>query len=163
MMRLKYIYNSFIARHFYLFILTAFFTLFSSNSFSLSLTELIEGLYNTDASIKSAEAAVEEANNDISTARAAFLPEFDAKFEEGYEEQWKDEAANTDLEFNEMDLTFKQKLWDFGDTSSDIRQKKNALDVAQLDLHAANATLIIDAVDAYLGYIDAVKKLDSEI
>ncbi len=140
-----------------------FFVFFTFNASSMSLTELVEGLFNTDASIKSAESAVKEAKNDSKTAWAAYLPDFDVKVEAGKEQQWKPlDAANTNLQFNEMDLTFKQKLWDFGETNSDIRQKANAFDVAQLDLQAAKATLIIDAVDAYLGYIDAVKKLDSE-
>jgi adhesin transport system outer membrane protein len=140
-----------------------FFFFFSFNAFSMNLTELIEGLFITDASVKSSESAVKEARNDVKTAWAAYLPDFDVKVEAGKEQQWKPlDADNTNYQFNEMDITFKQKIWDFGETNSDIRQKKNALDVAQLDFHAAKATLIIDAVDAYLGYIDAVKKLDSE-
>ena len=128
----------------------------------MSLTELIQGLLENDSSIKSSKSAVKEAKNDIKTAWGAFLPDFDIKIEQGEESQWKTDADNSHLEFNEMDLTFKQKIWDSGETSSDIRQKENALDAAQLDLFAAKATLIIDAVDAYLGYIDAVKKSDTE-
>ena len=143
-------------------ILNLIIVFFSFSAYSMTLTELIEGLFNTDASIKSAESAVKEANNDIKTSWAAYLPEFDIKVEGGNESQFKNNADNSHLEFHETDLTFKQKLLDFGETGSDIIQKNNALDVAQLDLIAAKATLIIDAVDAYLGYIDAVKKLDSE-
>jgi adhesin transport system outer membrane protein len=134
----------------------------SKNSIATSLPELIESLYSTDSSILSAESAVKEAENDIKTAWGAYLPDFDIKIEQGTESQWKTDAANSHLQFNEMDFTFKQKLLDFGETSSDISQKKNALEVAQLELSAAKVTLIIDAVDAYLGYIDAVKKLESE-
>ena len=54
-------------------------------------------------------------------------------------------------------------MWDFGETGSDIRQKRNAFITADLDLQAEKMTLILDAVDAYLGYIDAAKKYDSEI
>ena len=139
------------------------FLFFSFHAFSMNLTELIEGLLNTDSSIKSAESAVKEARNDIKTAWNAYLPEFDAKFIRGNENKFKYEAANDHYDHQEMDLTLKQKIWDFGETSSDIRQKRNAFITADLDLQAEKMTLIIDAVDAYLGYIDAVKKYDSEI
>ena len=154
--------NLFFRIKIYSFYLTLILTLFSFNSYSISLTETIQNLYKTDSSIRSAEAGLIEAKNDIKTAWAAYLPEFDVKIEGGDESQFKNNADNSHLEFHETDFTFKQKLWDFGDTGSDISQKNNALDVALLDLQAAKATLIIDAVDAYLGYIDAVKKLDSE-
>jgi len=58
---------------------------FSYPAFSRNLTELIEGLLNTDTSIKNAESAVTEARNDIKTAWAAYLPEFDVKFIRGSE------------------------------------------------------------------------------
>ena len=78
------------------------------------------------------------------------------------ETRWKPDADNTNMHFDELDFTFKQKIWDFGESSSDIKQKKNALDAAVLDLHAEKSNIILDAVEAYLGYIDAAKKLESE-
>ncbi len=142
---------------------TFFIIFFSLNAFSMNLTELIEGLFNTDASIKSAESDVKEAKNDIKTAWTAYLPELDVKFIRGNENKYKYEAANDHYDHQEMDITLKQKLYDFGETGSDIRQKRNAFITADLDLQAEKMTLILDAVDAYLGYIDAVKKYDSEI
>ena len=140
-----------------------FFFFFTFNASSMNLTELIEGLFNTDASIKSAESDVKEAKNDIKTAWTAYLPELDVKFIRGNENKYKYEAANDHYDHQEMDITLKQKLYDFGETGSDIRQKRNAFITADLDLQAEKMTLILDAVDAYLGYIDAVKKYDSEI
>ena len=61
------------------------FFLSSSNAYSTSLTELISDLFGRDSSIQSAESAVKEADNDIKTAWAAYLPEFDAKFIRGNE------------------------------------------------------------------------------
>ena len=143
-----------------LFIL--FFSIFSFNAYSMSLTELIQGLLENDSSIKSSESAVKEAKNDVQTAWNAYLPELDLKLIRGNENKYKYEAANDHYDHQEMDVTLKQKLYDFGETGSDIEQKRNAYTVAQLDLQAERMTIIIDAVDAYLGYIDAVKKLDSE-
>ena len=128
----------------------------------MSLTELIQGLLENDSSIKSSESAVKEAKNDVQTAWNAYLPELDLKLIRGNENKYKYEAANDHYDHQEMDVTLKQKLYDFGETGSDIEQKRNAYTVAQLDLQAERMTIIIDAVDAYLGYIDAVKKLDSE-
>ena len=125
----------------------------------MNLTELIEGLFNTDTSIKNAESAVKEARNDIKTAWAAYLPEFDVKFIRGSERKYKYEADNQFYDHQEMDITLKQKIWDFGETGSDIRQKRNAFITADLDLQAEKMTLILDAVDAYLGYIDAAKNM----
>jgi adhesin transport system outer membrane protein len=140
-----------------------FLFFFSFSAHSLNLTELIEGLLNTDTSIKNAESAVTEARNDIKTAWAAYLPEFDVKFIRGSERKYKYEADNQFYDHQEMDITLKQKMWDFGETGSDIRQKRNAFITADLDLQAEKMTLTLDAVDAYLGYIDAAKKYDSEI
>ena len=128
----------------------------------MSLTELIQDLLKNDSSIKSSESAVKEAKNDVQTAWNAYLPELDLKLIRGNENKYKYEAANDHYDHQEMDVTLKQKLYDFGETGSDIKQKRNAYTVAQLDLQAERMTIIIDAVDAYLGYIDAVKKLDSE-
>jgi len=128
----------------------------------MSLTELIQGLLENDSSIKSSESAVKEADNDVQTAWNAYLPELDVKFIRGHEIKYKYEAANDAYDHQEMDVTLKQKLYDFGETGSDIKQKRNAHKVSQLDLQAAKMTIIIDAVDAYLGFIDAIKKLDSE-
>ena len=137
--------------------------IFSTNSYSLSLKSLIEDLYQNDSSIKSSESSVKESQNDVRTAWNAFLPEFDAKIIKGDENNYKYEAANDHYNYQELDLTLKQKLWDFGESSSDIRQKYNAVKSAELDLKAEKMTIIVDAVDAYLGYIDAVKKYESEI
>ena len=92
----------------------------------------------------------------------AYLPELSADFIRGTERKYKYEAANDMYDHQEFDLTLKQKIYDFGETGSDIKQKRNALEVSAIDLQSAKMTLIIDSVDAYLGYIDAVKKLDSE-
>jgi len=137
--------------------------LYSTTSYSLSITELISELFENDSSIKSAESAIEESSNDIKTAWAAFLPEFDAKMIKGDELKNKYNAANDQYYYEELDFTLKQKIWDFGETFSDIKQKRNAMRTAELDLQAEKSTIIVDAVDAYLGYIDAVKKYDSEI
>ena len=137
--------------------------LYSTTSYSLSITELISELFENDSSIKSAESAIEESSNDIKTAWAAFLPEFDAKMIKGDELKNKYNTANDQYYYEELDFTLKQKIWDFGETFSDIKQKRNAMRTAELDLQAEKSTIIVDAVDAYLGYIDAVKKYDSEI
>jgi len=148
-----------------LFILLIFKSviLYSTTSHSLSLTELISELFKNDSSIKSAESAVKESSNDIKTAWAAYLPEFDAKIIKGDELKNKYNAANDQYYYEELDFTLKQKIWDFGETFSDIKQKRNAMITAELDLLAEKSTIIVDAVDAYLGYIDAVKKYDLEI
>ena len=65
--------------------ISLFLITFSFNAYSMNLTELIEGLLNTDTSIKNAESAVVEARNDIKTAWAAYLPELDVKFIRGNE------------------------------------------------------------------------------
>ena len=135
---------------------TLFLIFISLNAYSMNLTELIQGLINTDTSIKNAESAVTEARNDIKTAWAAYLPEFDVKFIRGSERKYKYEADNQFYDHQEMDITLKQKMWDFGETGSDIRQKRNAFITADLDLQAEKMTLILDAVDAYLGYIDVI-------
>ena len=128
-------------------ILTSFFLItLSFNAYSMNLTELIEGLLNTDTSIKNAESAVAEAKNDIKTAWAAYLPEFDVKFIRGSERKYKYEADNQFYDHQEMDITLKQKMWDFGETGSDIRQKRNAFITADLDLQAEKMTLVLDAV-----------------
>jgi len=139
-----------------------FVFLFSVNSYATDLTNLLAELFETDHSIKSAESGVKEAENDVTSAWTAYLPEFDAKYIKGTERKYKYEAANDMYTHQEFDLTLKQKIYDFGETSSDIKQKRNALNVSKIDLNSDRMTLIIDAVDAYLGYIDAVKKLDSE-
>jgi len=140
-----------------------FLLFFSTNAYSLSLKSLIKDLYQNDFSIKSSENSVKEAQNDVSTAWNAFLPEFDAKIIKGDENKYKYEAANDHYNYEELDLTLKQKIWDFGESSSDIEQKYNAVKLAELDLKAEKMTIIVDAVEAYLGYIDAVKKYESEI
>ena len=86
----------------------------------MSLTELIQGLLENDSSIKSSESAVKEADNDIQTAWNAYLPELDIKFIRGNENKYKYEAANDHYDHQEMDVTLKQKLYDFGETGSDI-------------------------------------------
>ena len=145
------------------FFILLFLSFFSFSVYSMSLTELIQDLLGNDSSIKSSESAVKEAKNDVQTAWNAYLPELDLKLIRGNENKYKYEAANDHYDHQEMDVTFKQKLYDFGETGSDIKQKRNAHTVAMLDLQAEKMTIIIDAVDAYLGYIDAVKKLNSEI
>ena len=157
-----YLYNFFQGFKFTKILFILFFSIFSFNAYSMSLTELIQGLLVNDSSIKSSESAVKEAKNDVQTAWNAYLPETDLKFIRGNERKNKYLAADDHYSHQELDLTLKQKIYDFGETGSDIKQKRNARTVAQLDLQAAKMTIIIDAVDAYLGYIDAVKKLDSE-
>ncbi len=146
-----------------LLIFSVFLLIFISKvSYSTELTALITKLFQDDHSISNAERSVKEAKNDVSSAWTAYLPELIADFIRGTERKYKYEAANDMYDHQEFDLTLKQKIYDFGETGSDIKQKKNALDTSSIDLQAAKMTLIIDSVDAYLGYIDAVKKLDSE-
>ena len=144
-----------------LFIIISFLFL-TKSSHATNITELIAELYTKDSSIKSAEASVKEAKNDVSDAWTAYLPELSTDFIRGAERKYKYEAANQMYDHQEMDITLKQKIYDFGETGSDISKKKNALSVSEIDYNSEKMTLIIDAVDAYLGYIDAVKKLDSE-
>jgi len=146
-----------------LLILTVFLLVFFTKvSHSTELTELIKKLFQDDPSIKNAERSVNEAKNDVSSAWTAYLPELSADYIRGTERKYKYEAANDQYDHQEFDLTLKQKIYDFGETGSDIKQKRNALETSSIDLQSAKMTLIIDSVDAYLGYIDAVKKLDSE-
>ena len=146
-----------------LLIFSVFLLVFISKvSYSTELTELINKLFQDDTSISNAERSVKEAKNDVRSAWNAYLPELSADFIRGTERKYKYEAANDMYDHQEFDLTLKQKIYDFGETGSDIKQKRNALEVSAIDLQSAKMTLIIDSVDAYLGYIDAVKKLDSE-
>ncbi len=134
----------------------------SKVSYSTELTELITKLFKDDTSINNAERSVKEAKNDVRSAWNAYLPELTADFIRGTERKYKYEANNDMYDHQEFDLTLKQKIYDFGETGSDIKQKRNALEVSNVDLQSAKMTLIIDSVGAYLGYIDSVKKLDSE-
>ena len=145
------------------FFLFLFLFVYPTSAHSLSLIDLINNLFQEDVAIKNAETSVKESKNDVRTAWNAFLPEFDAKFVKGDETKYKYEAANDGYNYEETTFTLKQKIWDFGESSSDIKQKYNAVKSAELDLRAEKMTIIVDAVDAYLGYVDAAKKYESEI
>ena len=105
-----------IKRLLFVFLILKSVILYSTASYSLSLTELISELFKNDSSIKSAESTVKESSNDIKTAWAAYLPEFDAKIIKGDELKNKYNAANDQYYYEELDFTLKQKIWDFGET-----------------------------------------------
>ena len=78
-----HLYNFFQRFKFTKILFILFFSIFSFNAYSMSLTELIQGLLENDSSIKSSESAVKEAKNDIQTAWNAYLPELDLKLIRG--------------------------------------------------------------------------------
>ena len=120
-----------------------------------TLRESITALLESHQRIAAARADVAAADESATVATKAFRPTLDVTAHYGYEEQRKDNAANTNMPTREFDLKVTQKLFDFGSTELAEEQAKLAVDQAKVILDATEQGLILEAVSAHIGLISA--------
>lgn len=120
-----------------------------------NLDVLLNGLLSKHERIQAAQNDVASADEGKKIARAAYLPSLDLSADSGYEKQLKHSADNTSTGFYEVGLTATQLIYDFGKTFNAMDTAELRKRQALLSLEKAKQSLILEAVNAYIGLVSA--------
>lgn len=115
-----------------------------------SLETLLEGVIQTDHRVIGAKADVAAAKDRAREALGDWFPLFEPTVNHGYENISNPHDSNTGLPFSEVDLSFTQKLWDFGTTNALVEKARLELVEQQLTLTKVKEDLILEGINAYV-------------
>lgn len=107
---------------------------------------LMETVIATNEGVKSAEAAVRGAREQIRVRLGARYPELELTIEAGREDEYHKELPE---QYNQSKLRLTQLLWDFGKTDATVDKARKQLTEQELTLQKARHKLIVDAATAY--------------
>lgn len=124
------------------------------------LHELFLDLSKRHKRIQAAESDMEAARNNVRVILGAWFPELGITSHYGYEDQTKPDATGTHMATSELDLKLSQLLWDFGATNSAVQQARLTFEQTRETLVLTRQGLLLEAVAAYLGLINAKEILD---
>ncbi|MBL6934548.1 MAG: TolC family protein [Alphaproteobacteria bacterium] len=122
--------------------------------------ELFLDLSKRHKRIQAAESDMEAARNNVRVILGAWFPELGITSHYGYEDQTKPDATGTHMATSELDLKLSQLLWDFGATNSAVQQARLTFEQTRETLVLTRQGLLLEAVAAYLGLINAKEILD---
>lgn len=120
---------------------------------SLKLDILLEELVKTHDRIKSAEAQVSSVQHQYESSRGAYYPQVDATAEGGRENVNKPSAKATQQNRNEMTLSAKQLIYDFGGVSGSVDAAACRLKEAESFLDQTKQEMVSLGITAYLRVI----------
>lgn len=132
---------------------------FAPPSAAQTFDVLLPELLSEHEQIKAAQADLESAKYSKRNALGDYLPSVDATANYGWERQYKDEAANTSVPFNEFSLELTQLVTDFGQTTGKIRRADMSVRQAEIQVEATRQGLILEALSAYLGVLSSYESL----
>lgn len=129
----------------------------ASQAHAQSLREALAGVLADHKRIEAAEADVLAARNAAIASLGGWFPTLDVTVDAGREKQRKPRAVDTDLWFQNYDLSLTQLLWDFGATNAAVRSAKRAYDQAKANLDATIQSVLLEGITAHLNLIRAAE------
>ena len=99
--------------------------IYNKNSLSQPFSSLINKILLQDESINSSKTLIKKNRNDLSSIKSLYTPKLNFSVPVGREILVNNDAANTDLNYYELDAKISQNIYDFGATSSKIEIAKN--------------------------------------
>ena len=133
--------------------------IYNKNSLSQPFSSLINKILLQDESINSSKTLIEKNRNDLSSIKSLYTPKLNFSVPVGREILVNNDAANTDLNYYELDAKISQNIYDFGATSSKIEIAKNQLNLSEVSSENVKSGKILEALSAYLNYMKAFNVL----
>ena len=121
--------------------------------------DLLKKLLVKDENINSSRFVLKKANNELSAAFSSYTPKLDITVPLGREKLINNGAANTNLDYYELNAKITQNIYDFGLTSSKYQKAQNQLELAKVSKNNIKSNKILEAINAYLNYVKAYKVL----
>ena len=123
---------------------------------STSLSENLEILVKTHKRLFASGADVSVAQEQIGVAKGGWYPTLDIIANIGHDEKNKPSGSDsTNLVPRNLDMSLKQRVWDFGSTNSSIQTAELTVDQAQATYEGIKQGLIFEAIVAHLNIIRA--------
>jgi len=120
---------------------------------SLQLDDLLKDLVQTHDRIKASEAQLESVKHQYESARGGYFPQVDATAEGGRENVNKPNAKETQMDRNQMKLTGKQLLYDFGGVSGTVDAAQGRVKESESVLQQTKQEIVSQGITAYLRVI----------
>ncbi|MBF0229923.1 MAG: TolC family protein [Desulfamplus sp.] len=108
--------------------------------------DIFKPIFAKHQRIKSAEAAVKAAKEQIRIRFGAYYPELELTLEAGREDEHGEIVPD---QYNQSKLKLSQLLWDFGKTNAAVEKARRQLAEHELNLEKTRQKLIADAATAY--------------
>lgn len=126
-----------------------------------SLKDLLSVLAQEHERIKSAEANVSAASEQIRVSQGSWFPVLGVTANYGGERQLKGNMTkDTHLNTRELDLTLTQLLWDFNATDAVIQNSKLVHDISRTTLTLTRQGLLFEGILAYYTLLRDTRNLD---
>lgn len=126
-----------------------------------SLKDLLSVLAQEHERIKSAEANVSAASEQIRVSQGSWFPVLGVTANYGGERQLKGNMTkDTHLNTRELDLTLTQLLWDFNATDAVIQNSKLVHDISRTTLTLTRQSLLFEGILAYYTLLRDTRNLD---
>ena len=126
-----------------------------------TLPEAMQELLQNHRRMKAAESDLAAASEKAKEALGDWFPKLDLTASYGAQRLVKgDDTADTDMEPRETEAKITQLLWDFGSTHAAIDAARLSFTQAQAGRDAAEQTLMLEGVTAYLDLIRRKRLLD---
>lgn len=126
-----------------------------------SLKDLLSVLAQEHERIKSAEANVSAASEQIRVSQGSWFPVLGVTANYGGERQLKGNMTkDTHLNTRELDLTLTQLLWDFDATDAAIQNSKLVHDISRTTLTLTRQGLLFEGILAYYTLLRDTRNLD---
>lgn len=120
---------------------------------SLKLDDLLQHLVKTHDRILASEAQLKSVQHQYESARGGWYPHVDASAEGGRENLSKPGSAETQMNRNQMTLTGKQLLYDFGGVSGSIDAAQGRVKESESVVEQTKQEIISLGIAAYLRVI----------
>ena len=133
---------------------------FAGHTRAETLDEVLGSLLTVSKKMKAAEADMSAAREKSREALGDWFPKLDLTSSYGYERQFKGNAtADTSVPPRAFDAKITQLLWDFGSTNKTIDNARLTFEQAQAGRAAAEQTVILEGIVAYLDLLRREKLL----
>ncbi len=114
-----------------------------------TLTEAIEKALQTNPEILSSNAALMVSEEQLNSARAAYLPTVDLSLTAGDEHMAKPASAVTDMWKQDHSLTLTQKLFDGGTTDSTVERSEEMFKQARIRSDELRGTVTLNVIESW--------------
>ncbi|ABK45481.1 outer membrane efflux protein [Magnetococcus marinus MC-1] len=125
------------------------------------LPELLRGLIQTNAEVKSAEAKLGGAKSDVSSKKGEWFPTVTVNAKIGHEGTNQGATPFTDARSSELKTSFDQLLWDFGQLNAEIDAERANQIGKEYSVSQTTQKVLRSGAKAYIDLVAAYRVLEN--
>jgi outer membrane protein len=140
-------------------IIAASFVLFSQKSFALSLNEALIMAYQKHPDILAERLQVKATSEEAPQAFAGWLPSSSASIERGKQESQRANSPDSSNLIDQKSIDLTQPIYRGGRTTAGMKKASSNINQAYSDLIAKEQSILLEAVNAYMGVVRSQEHL----